>query len=153
MSFNINKHGVGQVNYVTDHEGKTRYRQDKLLFMVGEVIQLIECVYDPDHILYQHRMPISKEEYQNYQRSKTGIPIERQGPNVMCSCGVEGVLILDPKAPAEWQNKILCKSVAQFGIHQTSFKIVNNKATLPKHIEQDKIMTDNDMKKLFGDEK
>lgn len=150
MSFNILKHGVGQLNKVVDLKGKTQIRQEKLFVMVGENnIQLVEQVYDPDHFLYQRDMPITKSEYE-YYRTHGGVPKERLGNNVLCTCGGEGVIITDPSAPSNIVGKLMCQNVAQFGIHQTGMIIKDGKMSLPSAIAQDKLLTDAEMEKLWG---
>ena len=141
---NILKHGVGQLNDVIDHKGIRRVRADKLLFKVGENTMLIDCVYDESHLLYQNQMPIEKDEYERYRKGGTKIPANRLGANVMCSCGAAGVLIVDPNAPLEWQNKLICENVARFGIHQTAMVVSDGKMKLPEKLEQDFIMTENE---------
>jgi hypothetical protein len=138
---NYNKWGVGQINQARDLNGKLIYRANKLFMMVGETIQEVDCVYDPEHFLYQNVMPVTKVEYENYQKTIGYIPRERLGNHGMCTCGAEAVIILDPNAPPDWNGKAICRSVAQFGIHQTDMIIKDGKATLPDKIAQDKIMT------------
>jgi len=149
MSFNINKYGVGRKNEAYALDGRKVYRADKILVMVGENIVLVDTVDDPDHFIYENKKLITKEEYNKYKSLGMQIPLERQRPTAMCTCGVEAVTCVDPKAPPEWQNKLMCRSVLQFGIHQTGMKIIENKSTLPDNIAQDKLMGDSDMKKLL----
>lgn len=141
----IVKNPVGQVNRATTHKGKTVVRENKLIFKAGEELGLFDVVYDDIHFLYQNLMPISREEYEFYRNHKTGIPVERQGPLIMCTCGSEGVLVLDSKAPLEWQNKLICKNVVMFGIHQTSMLMSDGKIKLPKKLEQDHLLTDGEV--------
>ena len=149
---NILKHGVGQLNDVVDHNGIRRVRQDKLLFKVGENTMLIDCVYDESHLLYQNQMPIEKAEYEQYRKNGQKIPSHRLGANVLCSCGSTGVLILDPNAPLEWQNKLICENVARFGIHQTGMDLKDGKMKLPKELEQDYMMTQDEVLRTLKNE-
>lgn len=149
-----NKFKVGQVNECVDWEGKKHYRGEKLLVMLGENnIVDIEQVYDPDHFIFQFRKPITREEYESYRKAGVPIPQNRLGSSIMCSCGAQGVVCIDPKAPKEMFDKAICKSLMEFGIHQTSFIRDGNTIRLPKQIEQDKLMLDSDLEKLYGSAK
>jgi len=152
MTFNITKR-VGQVNEVIDHFGRRQVRRDKLLYTIGENnIQLVDVLYDPDHLIFQALMPITKEEYEQYRQAGKGIPKERLGNLCQCTCGSPAYLCIDPKAPKEWQSKLVCGAILQYGIHMTSFKIVDNKATLPESIAQDRLLLDSDLRRLYKNE-
>ena len=138
----ILKYGVGQQNEAIDHKGIKRFRQDKLIYVVGETTGLFDIVYDPDHFLYQNLMPVTKAEYDVYRDAGKTVPLSRQGELVMCTCGAPGVIILDTKAPLDWQNKLICKNVAMFNIHQTSMVLKEGQMKLPGILEQDYLLSD-----------
>lgn len=147
----ISKYGVGQLNQITDHKGKKHFRGEKLLFMLGENnIQEVEQVYDPDHFIFQNVKPITKKEYEYYRNLGLPIPQNRLGVMCLCDCGSEAVMILSPDAPKEWMNKLICKNFAMYGIHQTSMDIKDGIMKLPKQLEQDHLMLDSDLERLYG---
>jgi len=147
---NINKYGVGKRKSMVDTRGKTHSYKDKFYFKVGEITQLIDAVGQDDLMYYQFNMPIEREEYEKYRQRGIPIPESRLGFSVMCQCGSEVVYANDPNCPEWMLGKLICKSLAMFGVHQTSMVISDGKIKLPKYIEQDKLLLDSDMEKLWG---
>lgn len=139
--FNVVKH-VGQLNKAYDpSNGKTYERTDMLFVMLNENIQYVKPVYDPDHFIYQRHMPLTEEQVKT--RYLGVIPKEFRGPVIMCTCGAEGVIMLD----GPFKNMAICKSVVMFQKHQTSFKIREGQIFLDKQTEDNVMLTDAEIKK------
>jgi hypothetical protein len=146
------KNKTGRVNSVTLSDGTVVNRQTHFIYKVGETVRLYPTIDDDDdHFLYEKNRVISKEEYEHYQRKGQPIPETRLGPVLMCTCGSMGVLILDAKAPPPINEHLVCQSVAQFGIHQTSMIRSGNKIALPKKIAQDYLLSDAELEKRYHD--
>jgi len=146
--FNINKR-VGQANQTRDLKGRLVERQEYVFIQLGENIIFAKTVYDPDHFLYQNTIPITEDEV----KIKYGgiLPLELRGASVLCTCGAEGVYMLE----GPYANLMLCKSVAMLGKHQTSFEIKDNVLHLDKKTADERLMGDSDIAKTMetSDEK
>lgn len=144
---NINKYGVGQLNSVYDpSNGKTYERAEFLFMKLGEQIVFVHPVYDDLHFLYQRHIPLSEEEL---IRKYNGImPKEMMGPNILCTCGSEGVYMLE----GPYAGYAICKSVATLDKHQTSFKIKDGRLIVDKKTADNKLMTDAEINKLLKTE-
>jgi hypothetical protein len=143
QSFNINKSKLGQVNEARDLKGRLVERVEILFLKVGEEITFRKVVYDPDHFIYQNTLPISENEIALKYLGK--LPLNMQGPNGMCTCGAEAVLMME----GPYKDMILCKYMAMFGKHQTGFEIKDNKIILDKKTRDEKLMSDSDIAKTM----
>lgn len=141
QKFNIIKNR-GQLNKATDpFNGKTYERAEWVFILENEHIAMAKTVYDPDHFIYQRHMP--QTETDMLRKYPTGLPVALRGPVVMCTCGAMGVKMLEgPHA-----GLILCKSVALFGKHQTSFKVKDGELILDKKTADGVMLTDAEMQK------
>lgn len=140
--FHINKH-VGQANKTVTLNGREVERAEFLFVKLGEQITFVKAVYDPDHFLYQNHMPITDDDVRMKYLGR--IPKEMQGPNVVCTCGAEGVVMLE----GPYANMAMCRSLAQFGKHQTSFLVKDNQLVLDKKTADEKLMGDSDLAKTM----
>lgn len=143
--FNINKR-IGQANQTRDLHGRLVERTEFLFIQLGEDIVFVSPVYDPDHFLYQNTVPITEEEV----KIKYGgiLPIHLRGANVMCTCGAEGVLMME----GPYKDLMLCKAVAILGKHQTSFEIKDGTLYLDKKTADERLMGDSDINKTIRSE-
>ena len=132
-------HFHGQVNEATLPDGRKVTRERYLLIKVGENISLNEQVDDYDHFLYQNLMPISNEDL----IGKYGgvVPVHLRGSCILCSCGAEGILMLD----GPYANKLICKSYVSLGKHQTSFQIKDGKLIVDKKTQSEYMADPNDI--------
>lgn len=140
---NIIKH-AGQLNKVFDPSNGKTYERSELLFMkLGDEITFVHPVYDDIHFIYQRHLPITEDEL---IRKYGGImPQEMMGANLMCTCGAEAVYMLE----GPYGGLVLCKSVAMFEKHQTSFQIKDRTIILDKQTKDKVLMTDAEMKRLL----
>lgn len=140
--FHINKMGVGQLNKAYDkYNGKTYERAEFLFILKDDKIEMVKPAYDPDHFIYQRHMPQTENEV----RTKwLGIlPEHLRGPVLMCTCGAQGVVMLD----GPYSGLALCKSVAMYGKHQTSFKMRDGELILDRRTADTVMLTDAEMLK------
>lgn len=141
-NFNINKR-VGQANSTRDLNGRLVERTEFLFIMLGENVVYVRPVYDPDHFLYQNLIPMTEEEVKI--RYGGVLPLNMRGANVMCTCGAEGVLMME----GDYKDMMLCKAVAMLGKHQTSFKIKDGTLYLDKKTADERLMGDSDINKTI----
>lgn len=145
-----NNHGIvkhlGQVNTARNLKGRLVERQDFLFIKFGEDIIYAPAVYDDIHFLYQNALPVTEADV----ISKYGgvLPLSQQGANVMCTCGIEGVLMLE----GPYKGMMLCKAVAQLGKHQTSFEQKDGRLILDRQTEDRVMMSDTDLNKSIRTE-
>lgn len=133
---------LGKVTRATLHDGTQIERQDLLLVKLGEQIIVAKQVDDDDHFLYQFRQPISTVDL--IGKYKGVIPLELQGPNIMCTCGSVG----NPLTDGPYAGWLMCESMGRFGKHQTSFKLKDGQMILDKKTASEYLT---DMKDLIDD--
>lgn len=146
MSFNIIKH-LGKIKKIVDpRTNKSIDYQDKLIFVVGDNQWIMaECVPDDDHMLYQFQMPVTPEELTTKYGGK--LPKSKQGPLVSCSCGSEAVLLIE----GPFAGKLICRAYAQFGKHQTSFKMTGGKLELDSRTKDSIYLSDKEILRSMKD--
>lgn len=115
----ILKYGTGRRESFVDKKGILRERADFLIMKVGENISVYPAVEEYDHFIYQNLLPVSEEELITKYHGK--LPKSLVGPNAVCSCGSEAVIMLD----GPYANKVICKMVAQTGYHTTGHDTKN----------------------------
>lgn len=122
-------HHKGQVNEAELPNGQKVKRADLLIMKLGENIVAVEPVPEQEHFLYQKTMPVSNEDLITLYGGV--MPQKLLGPNAMCSCGAEAVVLVE----GPYSGKAICRSYIQFGKHQTSFKIVDGVMKVDKQTE------------------
>ena len=142
QSFNINKR-IGQQNQTRDLHGRLVERAEFLFVMEGEQVTYVNPVYDPDHFLYQNLMPITEEEAR--MKYLGVLPINMRGAHIMCTCGAEGVVMLE----GPYQGFAMCKSMATLGKHQTSFQVKDQHLIVDKKTADEHYMGDSDIAKTI----
>jgi len=145
QTFNINK-TIGQQNSTRNLKGRIVTREEFLFFQLGEEVTFVPVVYDPDHFLYQNVLPITEMETRIKYLGQ--LPINKQGAHMMCTCGAEGVVMLE----GPYAGMALCKSVAQLGKHQTSFQIKDQHLIVDKKTADEHYMGDSDIAKTIKSE-
>ena len=137
---NVIRH-KGQVNEATLPNGRTVKRADLLIMKLGENIVPVEPVPETDHFLYQNVMPISNDDLLLLYGGR--VPQKLLGPNVYCSCGAEGVVLVE----GPYIGKAICRAYAQFGKHQTSFSIKDGVMKVDKKTESNQMASVEDILK------
>lgn len=141
QTFNINKH-IGQLNKAYDKfNGKTYERSDFVFVLANDQIEMAKIVYDPDHFVYQRHMPLTEFDV----KIKYGgiLPEHLRGPVLMCTCGAQGVVMIE----GPFAGMALCKSVAVYSKHQTSFKVRDGELILDRQTADSVMLTDAELKK------
>lgn len=147
MTFNIVKH-AGRIMEGTFPDGMKVYRHDKVLFQIGEQIMLIDCLNEDEHFIFQWRKPLNKEEYNRIKQKYGYMPKELLGDSALCSCGSSAVLCLSSPYPNDEKlNKICCKSLLQFGFHQTSFQIKDGRLILNRQQQENLLLDPSEVEK------
>lgn len=140
---NINKWGVGSLKEVRLPDGRVMKREEnQFLFMqFGEEVGFFRQVYDDIHFLYQNTMPVTEQEL----ISKWGghLPVHLQGQNVKCTCGSDGVIMME----GPYRGVAMCKILAMTGFHQTSHTIKDGKLEFNKRVRDNYFMTDAEMRR------
>ncbi len=125
-------HHHGKLTQV-EKDGVIIKREQFLFALVNEEISFVEQVDDDDHFLYQNLMPVSKMDLITKYNGK--LPEHLCGPNLKCTCGSDGVILLD----GPHKDKAICRSYITTGYHQTSHTIKDGKMQLNKKAQSERM--------------
>lgn len=126
-------HHHGQVNNAILPDGRPIERSEILAVLINEQIAVVHPVPDQDHFIYQNTMPVTKADV--ITKYGGSLPAKMQGPNLMCTCGSDAVIMLD----GPYKDMAICRAYIQFGKHQTSFQIKDGKLQLDKKTQSERL--------------